>query len=303
MAADPRGPGRRSKAAVAGASTTALREKLLQAGDLRERAPARRPALRRDPADHAARWASCPAPTARRCSPAARPRRWSPPPSAPPRTPRSSTPCRRPSTASASCSTTTSRPSRSGEVKFLRGPRPARDRPRRPGRAVAARDAAGRGGASPTPSASSPTSSSRTARPRWPRVCGGTLALMDAGVPIKSPVAGVAMGLVMDGDAAPGPHRHRGRGGPLRRHGLQGRRDPRRASPPCRWTSRSAGVDARAHGRGPRAGPRGPAPHPRPDARGARRSRAPTSAPTRRASSPSGSRWTRSATSSGRAAR
>ena len=31
-------------------------------------------------------------------------------------------------------------------------------------------------------------------------VCGGTLALMDAGVPIKSPIAGVAMGLVSDGD-------------------------------------------------------------------------------------------------------
>jgi polyribonucleotide nucleotidyltransferase len=31
-------------------------------------------------------------------------------------------------------------------------------------------------------------------------VCGGILALMDAGVPIKSPVAGVAMGLVKDGD-------------------------------------------------------------------------------------------------------
>ena len=31
-------------------------------------------------------------------------------------------------------------------------------------------------------------------------VCGGTLAMMDAGVPIKNPVAGVAMGLVMDGD-------------------------------------------------------------------------------------------------------
>ena len=29
-------------------------------------------------------------------------------------------------------------------------------------------------------------------------VCGGTLALMDAGVPIKAPVAGVAMGLVME---------------------------------------------------------------------------------------------------------
>jgi polyribonucleotide nucleotidyltransferase len=31
-------------------------------------------------------------------------------------------------------------------------------------------------------------------------VCGGTLALMDAGVPIKSPIAGVAMGLVGEGD-------------------------------------------------------------------------------------------------------
>ena len=31
-------------------------------------------------------------------------------------------------------------------------------------------------------------------------VCGGTLALMDAGIPIKAPVAGVAMGLVVEGD-------------------------------------------------------------------------------------------------------
>ena len=31
-------------------------------------------------------------------------------------------------------------------------------------------------------------------------VCGGTLSLMDAGVPIKAPVAGVAMGLVSEGD-------------------------------------------------------------------------------------------------------
>src|SRR5207237_8089536 len=30
-------------------------------------------------------------------------------------------------------------------------------------------------------------------------VCGGSLALMDAGVPIKSPVAGIAMGLVLEG--------------------------------------------------------------------------------------------------------
>ncbi len=31
-------------------------------------------------------------------------------------------------------------------------------------------------------------------------VCGGSLALMDAGVPIKAPVAGIAMGLVQEGD-------------------------------------------------------------------------------------------------------
>ncbi len=31
-------------------------------------------------------------------------------------------------------------------------------------------------------------------------VCGSTLALMDAGVPISAPVAGIAMGLIMDGD-------------------------------------------------------------------------------------------------------
>jgi polyribonucleotide nucleotidyltransferase len=31
-------------------------------------------------------------------------------------------------------------------------------------------------------------------------VCGSTLSLMDAGVPIKAPVSGVAMGLVMEGD-------------------------------------------------------------------------------------------------------
>jgi len=31
-------------------------------------------------------------------------------------------------------------------------------------------------------------------------VCGGTLAMMDAGVPIKDPVAGIAMGLIKEGD-------------------------------------------------------------------------------------------------------
>ena len=31
-------------------------------------------------------------------------------------------------------------------------------------------------------------------------VCGSTLALMDAGVPLKAPVAGIAMGLIKEGD-------------------------------------------------------------------------------------------------------
>ena len=31
-------------------------------------------------------------------------------------------------------------------------------------------------------------------------VCGSTLALMDAGVPIKAPVTGIAMGLIKEGD-------------------------------------------------------------------------------------------------------
>ena len=31
-------------------------------------------------------------------------------------------------------------------------------------------------------------------------VCAGTMAMLDAGVPLKEPVAGIAMGLVKEGD-------------------------------------------------------------------------------------------------------
>src|SRR3546814_1099137 len=31
-------------------------------------------------------------------------------------------------------------------------------------------------------------------------VCGGSLAMMDAGVPLKRPVSGIAMGLILEGD-------------------------------------------------------------------------------------------------------
>jgi polyribonucleotide nucleotidyltransferase len=55
--------------------------------------------------------------------------------------------------------------------------------------------------------------------------CGSTLALMDAGVPIKAPVAGIATGLVYESDDRYAIlTRHSGHGRRLRRHGLQGRR-------------------------------------------------------------------------------
>ena len=47
---------------------------------------------------------------------------------------------------------------------------------------------------------------------------------MDAGVPIKQPVAGISVGLVMDRGQVRPADRHPGRRGPLRRHGLQGGR-------------------------------------------------------------------------------
>ena len=55
-------------------------------------------------------------------------------------------------------------------------------------------------------------------------VCGGSLALMDAGVPLKKPVSGVAMGLIWSRRGVCDPDRHPGRRGPPGRHGLQGRR-------------------------------------------------------------------------------
>ena len=41
-------------------------------------------------------------------------------------------------------------------------------------------------------------------------VCGTSLALMDAGVPLKRPIAGIAMGLIMEGDALCRAVRHSG---------------------------------------------------------------------------------------------
>ena len=69
-------------------------------------------------------------------------------------------------------------------------------------------------------------------------VCGGSLALMDAGVPIKSAVAGIAMGLIKDGD------RYVVLSDILGLEDHLGDMDfkvagTRRVLPPSRWTSRS----------------------------------------------------------------
>ena len=87
-----------------------------------------------------------------------------------------------------------------GEVEVPARPEPARDRPRRARRARAVAGAARTRAISRTRSASSPRSSSRTARRRWRRCAAARLSLMDAGVPIKAPVAGIAMGLIKEGD-------------------------------------------------------------------------------------------------------
>ena len=67
------------------------------------------------------------------------------------------------------------------------------------------------------------------------------LALMDGGVPIKAPVAGVAMGLIKDeaNDKIAVLTDIQGMEDFLGRYGLQSGRHERRASRPFRWTLRS----------------------------------------------------------------
>ena len=127
--------------------------------------------------------------------------------------------------ASATCTTTTSRPSRTGESQAACAARPPRHRPRRAGRALAAARAARARTTSPTRMRLSARCSSSNGSTSMASVCGSTLALMDAGVPIKAPVAGIAMGLVTDADGrCTRADRHPGHRGPPGRHGLQGGR-------------------------------------------------------------------------------
>ncbi len=146
----------------------------------------------------APRWACCPASTAPACSPAARPRcspsaRWIPCPPA-----RSWTPSgKRPK--SAICTTITSPATPSAR------PSPARS----PGRREIGHGALAERALLPViPSVDefpyairvvSEVVSSNGSTSQG-SICGSTLALMDAGVPIKAPVAGISCGLIQDGD-------------------------------------------------------------------------------------------------------
>ena len=163
----------------------------------RQEAP-RRPQGRRDPRHLDRGRRSRRARTAPRCSRAARRRRS--------RSPRSARRARRCGStrsgsrpASTTSTTTTSRRSRSGRPGSCAG--------RSAATSATARSPSGRScrwsrrsRTSRTRSASSPTSSSRTARRRWRRCAARASSLMDAGVPIKRPVAGIAMGLIKEGD-------------------------------------------------------------------------------------------------------
>ena len=106
-------------------------------------------------------------------------------------------------------------------------------------------------------------------------ICGGTLALMDAGRAHEAAGGRRGHGPGEGGRQVRRPLRHRRRGGPLRRHGLQGRGHARRHHRPADG-HQDRRHHRRDHGQGARAGARGPAAHPRQDGRGARRSRAPS---------------------------
>ncbi len=109
-------------------------------------------------------------------------------------------------------------------------------------------------------------------------VCGGSLAMMDAGVPLKAPVAGIAMGLVMDektgkyavlSDIA-GAEDHYGD----MDFKVAGTADGITA---LQMDIKVTGITTEVMREGARAGAPRPPAHPREDARGARRRRGRTS--------------------------
>ena len=134
-------------------------------------------------------------------------------------------------------------------------------------------------------------------------ICGGSLALMDAGVPLKR-----AGGRDRDGSGQGGrpvrrADRHRRRRGSSRRHGLQGRRHRETGITGLQMDIKITGITREIIGQALEQARQRTSGHPRRDERRAPVGRATTSRRTRRASSRSRSTRTRSATSSGPAAR
>ncbi len=101
-------------------------------------------------------------------------------------------------------------------------------------------------------------------------VCGGSIAMMDAGVPIKAPVAGIAMGLIMDeADAASTPS-CRDIAGAEDHYGdmdfkVAGSAEGITA---LQMDIKVSGITTRHHEEGARAGAAGPPLHPRQDESG-----------------------------------
>ena len=133
-------------------------------------------------------------------------------------------------------------------------------------------------------------------------VCGASLALMDAGVPITAPVGGVAMGLVKEGDKyailtdIAGAEDHYGD----MDFKVAGTKDGITA---LQMDIKVPNVTTALMKEALEQARQRPAAHPRQDGRGARRDARRRCRPTRRASTPPRFRRIRSATSSDRAAR
>ena len=127
-------------------------------------------------------------------------------------------------TKSAICTSTTSRPIRWGRPSLPAAPAAAKSATVRSQSVPGAGDPLD-GGVPTTMRLVSEVVSSNGSTSQA-SICGSTLALMDAGVPIKAPVAGISCGLVTEGDRFMTMVDIQGLERLLRRYGLQGRRYP-----------------------------------------------------------------------------
>ena len=153
-----------------------------------------------------------------------------------------------------SCCTTTSRPTRSAKSAAW-APRVAARSATASSPGARCRRCCRPRPTSPTRSASSRRSPSSNGSSSMATVCGSSLSMMDAGVPLKAPVAGVAMGLILEGEKF-AVHRPTSSATRITSATWTSRsRAPPTASPRCRWTSRSRASPRRSWSR--------PSPRPR----------------------------------------